>query len=162
MSAAPSIPAFNTPIDDIEVVKTVITPAQFLLMDASAGTNVIVVPSPGIGKANIMTEVECNLQFPPSGGIAYTTGTGTFNIGYVFGFQVALMASSDIKIGRSFYTRVGAGAQIAILYPNDIDARNGQGLQNADIFVNVTTATKYLAGNYPFLLTIRYRTITLL
>lgn len=157
--ASPALQQFNTPIDPVQVARLVITPAQFLAFDGNTPTSQIVVPAPGLSKLIEVLSYSVNMQFPPSGGIAYATGTqplilGADATGVVAAYWATMLpsASPGIKAAASSYQSgfiaFAAGGNPV---PNFV---------NRALLVNILFGgASYTAGNSPFVLTVRYRII---
>lgn len=144
---------FNTPIDDIELWKFVLTPAQVQALTTAFTT---LIPAPGAGFAQIITEAEVYME-ALAGSVAYATGTGSVNLAYQNGTAIATIATGNMVQARSLYTRVGAGSSVSTLYPIESDARNGLGIQNAAIGLELSTGVSYTAGTMPIFVTLRTR-----
>ena len=161
LGVGPQNPQLFRPLDDTQVVVVTITPTQFKAMDGTTGTSPIIVPAQGPGKAIIPVYTEINMQFPSSGGVAYATGNGSTLLGYDGGggnitsvFNLGL-TTAMIKLSASQYgsSLQGYQATTVVLATSVI---------NKPLYFTVGLGSvKYVNGNSPFVITCRYRVITL-
>jgi hypothetical protein len=148
----PSVPQVDVPLSIVQVLRFVLTPAQFLTLDNTFGNAITLIPGlPG----NIieLLSISVNLQFPAVGGVAYATGTGNLQFAYNTGAALLVIASTigtaNIKSGSSIYNfneQAGSGGDL-----------NVSVFSGTPVVVAVSTAVKYTAGNSGFIITLRYR-----
>jgi len=138
------------------VRKTIVNPAQFINLDNSGsivGTIYLVGPQ-GQGKVIIPEELFVNKQY---GGTPYATGTG--DLALVIGSSgqgvtpvAQILTSAQIKDTKSRMVNI----PLSVLA---LDTGSSSGFAGGDssIFINLTTVTKYTAGNSNFIIGLRYR-----
>jgi len=159
--AALGVPQFNTPIDAVQVVEQIITPAQFKAMNGNTNTSVVLVPAPGPNALIEVIECSVNLQFIAP---AYATGTSVLALGVDSGGVVAAIwgdtaqgimnaGVSGLKGTSSTYYSV---RQTTALGPGGIATSQ---IANKALLVNLKDANQYTAGNSNIRVTVRYRIV---
>jgi hypothetical protein len=146
-------PQFNTPVDAVLVASVVLTPAQIKAFDHTAATSVTIVPAPLPNQIIEVISYSVNMQFPSSGGIAYTGTTTNIVLGPISGgVQTSVWATliSTLNTAASQYSS-GSGAILGGFNTNTFTG--------LPLTINVQSGGAIAAGNSPVVVTVRYRLV---
>lgn len=163
MASGLGVPQFNTPIDPVQTITTVVSPAQILAMNGNTNTSVHILPAPAANQSYELLAYSINFEFPVSGGVAYATGTkqlllgvdngGVLN-GVWAGFPGGLLTSANLLAAVSSYNTCN--------HPNIVGSLAVSSLVGKGLDLNIATGgANYTAGNSGITITVRYRIVNL-
>ena len=140
-------------VSTVNQTTVIIPPSVVQQMNNTTGFVTLVNP-PGSGKMIIVDSIYVNLQFPASGGVAYATGTGSFNL-FFFGGDTPIgvvFTSAQIKSSLSIvqFTPSPAFAYTFLTGPSDA---------NGALLMGSSTGVLYTAGNSNIVVTTNFHII---
>jgi|HubBroStandDraft_1064217.scaffolds.fasta_scaffold44389_3 hypothetical protein len=142
----------------VQETTLVLTSAQLLAMTNSLATAVPAIAAPlGPNQAIELISFSSNLQF---NSVAYTTGTGNLILGVNQAGTIAavspinMLSNAEILSGSSAYS-------FGSLSNSGSAVSSVSEFVNQAMYIALSNAVQFLAGNSPITITIRYRIITL-